>query len=223
MDFSFIDDKPAEPEIIEQSQPEEKTEIKPLKFDITAHAAFNEQESTLVDLYKKFDIVLTKWETEVERLTVDKWTIQNADTMKKQLTEVFNAVEGKRSELKAPFLDHGRVIDRFAKKIKDRLNAMKATVSRKMLPALKEVEAENKKLDAAKAQTTKRVEKQKIEKQKTVLKKTHTRKVWVWEVKDAEKIPRKYLCIDKVAINKAVRAGKRKIDGLKIFQKESVV
>lgn len=49
------------------------------------------------------------------------------------------------------------------------------------------------------------------------------RKTWDFEITDEKKIPKKYLKVDEVAIRKAIREGKRKIAGVKIFQKEIIV
>ena len=51
---------------------------------------------------------------------------------------------------------------------------------------------------------------------------TVTTKRWTFEVVDESKIPRKYLTVNTVAINQAVRNGVREIDGLNIFQTEGL-
>jgi len=45
-----------------------------------------------------------------------------------------------------------------------------------------------------------------------------TKKVWTFEVKDPEKVPREYLTVDEKAIRQAVNGGVRDIPGVKIFQ-----
>ena len=49
-----------------------------------------------------------------------------------------------------------------------------------------------------------------------------TVKRWTFEVEDIHKIPREYLLVDQVEINRAIRNGARDIKGIRIFQKESV-
>ena len=110
--------------------------IKPIKLDIVPHKEFS--NSDLTALYKKIDIELTGMEAQVAGLEVTKENIQHADTMKKQLNDISNTVEDKRQELKAPFLDHGRVIDRFAKKVNGRITSMKSEIGKKMFSTLKE-------------------------------------------------------------------------------------
>jgi hypothetical protein len=52
----------------------------------------------------------------------------------------------------------------------------------------------------------------------------HTREIWDWEIEDPESIPRKYLKIDEVKINKIVRVlkGKTDIPGIRVFRKTTV-
>jgi len=52
--------------------------------------------------------------------------------------------------------------------------------------------------------------------------KTTVRKVWVYEIEDLDKIPKEYWIIDEKLIKEAIRNGARKIDGLKIYQKENI-
>ncbi len=49
------------------------------------------------------------------------------------------------------------------------------------------------------------------------------RKDWTWKLTDVDKIPREYLVIDTVAINKDVKGGAREIPGIEIFQKKTQV
>jgi len=60
--------------------------------------------------------------------------------------------------------------------------------------------------------------------QKPALSNIHTRKNWKWRVVDPEAIPRKYLKIDEVKINKVVRILKNKADipGIEVYQEQTV-
>ena len=49
------------------------------------------------------------------------------------------------------------------------------------------------------------------------------RKTWAWELENIDEVPRQYLILDKVSINKAVRAGVREIAGIKIFEKHETI
>ncbi len=240
MNFDFISDefkedaetettqeetKAIEPEVLEpddKGPDEELFEIKPLDLRLVI-----DDNSTLEErldvLYGKVTVELTKMEAAVEDLNVYKGNLEHADEMKGQLSKINSALEAKRSDLKAPSLDEGKVIDGFAKKIRDRVSKMKLSLGTKMLPILKEIKAENAKLDAAKKQTTKRVEKKEIEKKKTTVTNTHIRENWVWEITDEDKVPRGFLSINNVKINKAVRAGKRTIPGLRIYKDDKIV
>ena len=51
----------------------------------------------------------------------------------------------------------------------------------------------------------------------------HLRKDWVWEVTDLENVPTKYLVIDKVAVNQAIKSGIREIPGIRIFETETAI
>ena len=51
-----------------------------------------------------------------------------------------------------------------------------------------------------------------------VSKETVVAKRWTFEVVDEKKIPRGFLVLNNVAVNNAIRAGVREIDGLDIFQ-----
>ena len=51
----------------------------------------------------------------------------------------------------------------------------------------------------------------------------NTRKDWIFEVKDANAIPREFLVLDETAVHKAIAAGRRDIAGLRIFQELRIV
>jgi len=51
----------------------------------------------------------------------------------------------------------------------------------------------------------------------------HLRKDWVWDVLDISLIPGKYLMVDKVAVNQAIKAGIREIPGIHIHEIETTV
>jgi hypothetical protein len=51
----------------------------------------------------------------------------------------------------------------------------------------------------------------------------HLRKDWAWDVLDISLIPGKYLIIDKIAVNQAVRSGIREIPGIRIYETESAI
>ncbi|MCK5614735.1 hypothetical protein KAR91_73415 [Candidatus Pacearchaeota archaeon] len=47
-------------------------------------------------------------------------------------------------------------------------------------------------------------------------------KVWTFEVISLKSVPKKFIIVDTVAVNKAIKDGERKIPGLRIFQKRGV-
>ena len=51
----------------------------------------------------------------------------------------------------------------------------------------------------------------------------HLRKDWVWDVLDISLIPGKYLMVDKVSVNQAIKSGIREITGIRIYETESAI
>jgi hypothetical protein len=51
----------------------------------------------------------------------------------------------------------------------------------------------------------------------------HLRKDWVWDILDISLIPAKYLVVDKVSVNQAVKSGIREIPGIRIYETESAI
>lgn len=51
----------------------------------------------------------------------------------------------------------------------------------------------------------------------------YQRTVWTHEIVDATRVPRKYLMVDEAEIKKAVKAGVRRIAGVRIFEKTTTV
>lgn len=52
---------------------------------------------------------------------------------------------------------------------------------------------------------------------------TNTRSVWAFEIEKMDKVPRMFLSVNETAIRQAIRDGVREIEGVRIFQKESMV
>jgi len=51
----------------------------------------------------------------------------------------------------------------------------------------------------------------------------HLRKDWVWDILDISLIPGKYLVVDKVSVNQAIKSGIREIPGIRIYETESAI
>ena len=48
------------------------------------------------------------------------------------------------------------------------------------------------------------------------------KKLWKFEIEDAEKVPRAYLCVDERAVRDAIMKGERSIPGVRIYQETSI-
>ena len=51
---------------------------------------------------------------------------------------------------------------------------------------------------------------------------TSIRKTWTFEIIKPDDVPRKYLCVDELAVRAAVKAGERDIPGVRIYQHETM-
>lgn len=64
------------------------------------------------------------------------------------------------------------------------------------------------------------LEKPVVQKQDSAIGAMKFKKYWVFEVQDLSKVPVEYLQVNEKAVNEAIRAGRRRITGIKIYQEE---
>lgn len=116
--------------------------------------------------------------------------------------------ETARTKLVKPLNDHVKFINGQFKPASDRMKAALAMVDGKMIPWARE-QAKKLKLDRVPAVATAQGS-------------TSIVKRWTYEIVDINRIPKRYWIIDEAAIGKDVRGGVRRINGVKIFQKEGL-
>ena len=61
-----------------------------------------------------------------------------------------------------------------------------------------------------------------LERPETKIGNTQISKVWRWRVVDFTKLPDDYKEVNSVAVNQAIREGKREVAGLEIYQEEAL-
>ena len=200
-------------------------------FDTTmAKGKFSNFESQINGMLKKAN----------KHEIVDDSTNIAAVEMATQSKKLYNEIEKLRKSITDEPRQFISAINNFAKVYSSRLkeieNALKAQISSysyKLEIARRKAEQkaqkEAKKLQAkidkeAKAKNIEPINvpapvlPTKAEPTRTISGSASTRKVTKWEVTEAAKIPREYLIIDKVKINKAVKAGMKNIPGLRIYE-----
>lgn len=195
---------------------------------------------------------LKVYEAEIERMkqlaqdhqVVDDESNKSAIEMAAQAKRLGKTVEEMRKAKVKPYQDYTKAIGNLAKVYTDTADQIERVLKGKIngylaAERLKKAEAERraqdearelqKKLDAEAAEKgLPQVEvplpvlPQKMDPVRTEEGSASQRKDWKWRVVQPDEIPREYLALDTVAINKAVRAGARQIPGLEIYQEESV-
>lgn len=203
----------------------------------------------------------------------DMETKTDAELTAKQVKALHDAIEAKRVELTKPLLEQKRLVDEYAKKLKEPCDAAirhikselvgferqleeerrkaAAELERKRkeeearIKALEEAEAKRKQdeldayalFNAAPPEPepladegdfkTAELEREKFLSEKRLADEaravedhrvSNTSRVWVFDVVDANAVPREYLVVDEKKIRAAVRAGAREIPGVKIYQ-----
>lgn len=140
----------------------------------------------------------------------------------KPLNESLRAINSTFAELKAPLNSALCVVD---SKIHAFRSAERKRIEAETAKVLTEENKRQKLRDAHEAKGHKVTENPPLAKplELTQVDPTPVRKDWVWEVDHINQIPREFLMVDTVSINNAVRSGERMINGIRIFQKETLV
>ena len=149
---------------------------------------------------------------------------EQAYTALTQINKAIKTIETKRKEITKPLNDSLKATNTMFKKLSEPFVEADRIIRGKVMDfreqqeekAQKELERRQKIQAAheAKGHETHEITQPEPE----VAKSTVTTKRWTFEVVDEKKVPREYLVVDSVAVNKAIRNGVREIDGLDIFQ-----
>ena len=140
----------------------------------------------------------------------------------KPLNDSLKAINSTFTELKAPLKAALEMVDRkihsFRQKERERIEVETAKVQA-------EENKRQKLRDAHEAKGHKVTENPTLAKplELTQVDPTPVRKDWRWETNLFNQIPREFLQVDEIKVNKAVRDGTRDIPGIRIFQKETLV
>lgn len=147
-------------------------------------------------------------------LTQIKQAIKTIEDKRKEITKPLNAslkaTNTMFKKLSAPFVEADRIV-------RDKVMDFRQLQEEK---AQKELERRQKIQDShkAKGHGTHEITQPKVE----VSKETVVAKRWTFEIVNVNKVPREYLVLHNIAVNKAIRNGVREIDGLDIFQVEGL-
>ena len=108
--------------------------------------------STEIEIVQKFEVYKKQANDFAAKLSTLKVTDENSEAIVTQrlseAKELIKAVEGKRTELKAPYLDAGRQIDKIAKELVEQLNLAYEDI-RKVLLAWKQEQEKKRKEEIA--------------------------------------------------------------------------
>jgi len=147
-------------------------------------------------------------------LTEIKQAIKTIESKRKEITKPLNAslkaTNAMFKTLSGPFLEADRVV---RDKVMD-FREVQEERAQKELERRQKIQAAHEK----KGHETHEITAPKVEVAKT----TVTTKRWTFELIDINKVPREYLALDNVAVNKAIRNGVREIAGLDVFQVEGL-
>jgi hypothetical protein len=169
---------------------------------------------------------------EIEQFKIEIQNQNDVDLVNSKLDlakKIKKDVEKKRKEIIKPFND-------FVKKINDKIKKDVTIPLDNFIAKLKaglwKYEIEQRKIQEEKLKSLEIEKEPELESQEMPISSVvdelpqatgiKTVKRWTYEVIDLEKVPRKYLQIDHKMVMTAIAAGQLEIDGLKIFEEESV-
>ena len=166
--------------------------------------------------------------------------IEKAAVHLKRFGDARRASEAVRIFFVKPLKDHVKRIDVFFRvmmtpataaesMLKEKIRKARAVISERLRVqnekrerlAREKFEAEQKLAKKQKQEAPKYVPPIQKELKKTIGGATATKR-WTFDVVEERKVSRDFLMIDQVAVNQAIRDGKREITGLRIYQKESI-
>ena len=195
---------------------------------------------------------LSVYDTKIKKLktAMDKFVV-NSDLTAAACTEavaksanLIKVLETNRKETIKDADTYVRAVNRFVKIFRDQVDAIVASgkkkigdyafqkeLKRRELAKAAQVEAD--KIQAAMDQRAEKAGVEPVQMPAMILPRKQTpvrtesgsastRMVWTWEIVDESEIPKAYFCVDVKTIDAAVKAGLRKIDGIKIFERPLV-
>jgi hypothetical protein len=145
-----------------------------------------------------------------------------------KLAQISKLLDSKRVEAVKPALEEQRRINGVFKPVIEKLEAMSKGFINQVAEFVRIEEKEEQEFRALQAKVeaeallaNKPIEKQEIVVTAPTVKLSET-KVWVYDIVDDKEIPRAFLQPNEKAILEAIRAGKRQIPGVKIYEKTIV-
>jgi len=143
-------------------------------------------------------------------LTQIKQAIKTIESKRKEITKPLNAslktTNAMFKKLAAPFVEADRIV---RNKVMD-FRQLQEEKAQKELERRQKIQAAHE----AKGHETHEITEPEVK----VSKETVVARRWTFEVVDVNNVPREYLSVNHVLINKVIRDGVREIDGLDIFQ-----
>lgn len=148
-------------------------------------------------------------------------------TLQKFLQEAKKRAEEERKALVSPFNNGVKAINDRFKQLTEPLDRAKSVIGSKMLAfvqAERAKEAERAKKLAEESEAPVAPAETQVGKARgSHAGSAHVRKTWNFRVTDESKVPREYLVVSDALIRAAVKAGKREIAGVEIFEEEGVI
>jgi len=182
------------------------------------------------------DLKVIENETSLLLRQADSYVIKStqdvdlASEFLRKLKDAENMIEEKRTEFTKPINQSLRSINETFKKLSKPLVEARQIVTSRILEwrriendRLAKEEERCRKIQEAHKEAGHEVKAPVVlERPEAKIGSTQVRKIWTWEVIDYEKIPNMYKELNLTVINQAVRNGVRDIEGLRIYQKETL-
>ena len=156
--------------------------------------------------------------------------VENASVFLRDVSDAIKSIEAKRLEFTKPLNQSLKAINSTFKQLKSPLEGAKKELSTRILKWRSDEEQRVRKEQARRRKIQDAHEKQGHEVQVPVVMKTpektigntQIRKVWKFELVAFSKVGDEFKSLNTVAVNGAIRKGKREIAGLRIYQEETM-
>lgn len=177
--------------------------------------------------FKKMDLVINEMSRQaMNHKITDKATFDQAIQMGTQAKKMDSELKKMVDQIKRPYLDYNNAVQGLYKKASTKLTGIMGDLKQRVLKE-KPVYMPSKKPAAPPAPTGKgsappAPTSTNDERKKIAGASYKSKSVPKWELEDVSKVPMKYLTVNAVEVNKAVRAGARDIPGLRIWEEEDI-